>query len=118
MIEVGFDCLCRTFVFECHARLYALNALPSSPFSLVLPSRRLTRLKLIKIPATDGQTPLVIIHALAEALDIIRARSSRRLLHCSGVGGLVLRGELGGLRGGFSGRGGAAAEPAADCVAD
>jgi hypothetical protein len=91
----------------------------SFPLLLVRTSRRLTRLKLVKIPPTDRQTALVIIHALAEAPDIVCART--RLGHLRGrrVGGLVLCAELGGLGCGFGGgSGGPAAEPTADCVAD
>jgi hypothetical protein len=86
--------------------------------SLVLTSRRLTRLELVKIPSTDSQTALVVIHALAEALDVVCARTSLSLHLSSCVGGLVLSAELGGLGRGFSGGRGAAAEPAADCVAN
>ena len=85
---------------------------------LVLASRRLTRLELVKIPSTDGQTALVIVHALAEALDVVRTGTSLSLHLSSCVGGLVLSAELGGLGRSFSRGGGAAAEPAADCVAN
>jgi hypothetical protein len=98
--------------------LFVLRIIHMVQYStLVLTSRRLTSLKLVKIPPTNRQTTLVVIHALAEALDVICARTGLRHLSGRGVGGLVLCAELGGLGGGFGGGGGAATEPAADCVA-
>jgi hypothetical protein len=111
-------------ISEWHGRHIYCSPMPmplytsSSSLRLVRTSRRLTRLKLIQIPPTDSQTTLVIIHALAEAPNIIRTRRTR-LGHLRGVGGLVLCAELGGLGCcGFRGGGGPATEPAADCVAD
>lgn len=89
--------------------------------SLVRPSSRLTRLQLIQIPPTNRQTALVLIHALAEIVDIARTRTTRLHLAVgrSSRGVLVLCGEIRVLRrrGSRLGRG-AAAEPAADRVAD
>lgn len=85
---------------------------------LVLASRGLASLELVKIPTTDSQTTLVLIHALAEALDVVCARAGLRHLGGSLVGRLVLSREFRILGRGISGGGGAAAEPAADCVAD
>lgn len=83
---------------------------------LVLTSRSLTSLKLIQIPPTNAQTPLILIHALAEAINIIGTRA--RALLSTRVDSVLLR-ELGGLGGSLSRRGAAAAaEPASDCVAD
>jgi hypothetical protein len=59
---------------------------------------------------------LVLIHALAEALDIVCARA--RLRHLGGRIALVLCGELGILRRGVGGGGRTTAEEAADGVAD
>ncbi|KAH8623704.1 hypothetical protein IG631_21409 [Alternaria alternata] len=86
--------------------------------NLVLTSRRLAGLELIQVPATDSQTTLVLVHALAEALDIVCART--RLCHLSRrrASGLVLSGEFSVLRRGFGGGRGTASKPAADCVAD
>jgi hypothetical protein len=78
--------------------------------NLVLTSRRLAGLELVQVPATDSQTTLVLVHALAEALDIVCARTR--------VSGLVLGGEFSVLRRGFGGGRGTASKPAADCVAD
>jgi hypothetical protein len=126
--------LYKTLIFECHARCRCCQmqscqcrprSTPSPPYLslgsiliLVRASRRLASLKLIKIPPTNSQTTLVVVHALTEALDVVCARTG--LGHLSGrrVGRLVLCAELGGLGRGFGGGGGAATEPAADCVAD
>jgi hypothetical protein len=83
---------------------------------LVLARSLLARLQLIQVPPTNRQAPLVIIHALAKLIHIVRARTALLARH---VDLAVLLGEVGVLRrvGGGFGRG-AAAEPAADCVAD
>ena len=47
----------------------------SLPISLVLAARCLTRLELVQVPPANCQTTLVLVHALAEALNIIRART-------------------------------------------
>lgn len=81
---------------------------------LVLRSSLLARLQLIQIPPADGQAALVLIHALAEVVDV-------RLAGAALVGSLallVLLREVGVLGRGLGGRGGAAAEEAADGVAD
>jgi hypothetical protein len=85
---------------------------------LVLTSRRLAGLELVQVPATDSQTTLVLVHALAEALDIVCARTRLRHLSRRRVSGLVLSGEFSVLRRGFGGGRGTASKPAADCVAD
>ena len=101
-----------------------LGRLPVFPISrvfrcnLVLTGRRLAGLELVQVPATDSQTTLVLVHALAEALDIVRARTRLRHLSRRRVSGLVLGGEFSVLRRGFSGGRGTASKPAADCVAD
>jgi hypothetical protein len=103
---------------SCSIPIYIILLCPFSTH-LVLTSRRLTRLKLVQIPSTDGQASLVVIHALAELVDVVRACARALHLRDGAVGRLVLRGELGGCGGrGFGGRGAAATEPAADCVAD
>ena len=86
--------------------------------NLVLTSRRLAGLELVQVPATDSQTTLVLVHALAEALDIVCARTRLRHLSRRRVSGLVLGGEFSVLRRGFGGGRGTASKPAADCVAD
>ena len=48
--------------------------------TLILPSRRLTRLKLIQIPPTNRQAPLILIHALAEIVHVRRTRPTLRHL--------------------------------------
>jgi hypothetical protein len=84
---------------------------------LVLPSRLLTRLKLIHIPPTDTKAPLVLIHAPTEARHVLRTGTGLRLL--ARRVDLVRLLELGGRGGRLGGRAAAAArEPAADCVAD
>ena len=98
---------------EFHAHAYAIF-----PSLLVLSSRLLARLELVQVPATDSQTTLVLVHALAEALDIVCARTRLRHLSRRRVSGLVLSGEFSVLRRGFGGGRGAASKPAADCVAD
>ena len=85
---------------------------------LVLTGRRLAGLELVQVPATDSQTTLVLVHALAEALDIVCARTRLRHLSRRRVSGLVLGGEFSVLRRGFGGGRGTASKPAADCVAD
>lgn len=103
--------------------------LPTPSFPLILPRRSLARLQLIQIPPTDVHIPLVLRHAIRILLDVHRARALRLLalsaarvvqirIHCATglrvrVGGLfVLR--LFSRRG----RGGSAAEEAADGVPD
>jgi hypothetical protein len=86
--------------------------------NLVLTGRRLAGLELVQVPATDSQTTLVLVHALAEALDIVCARTRLRHLSRRRVSGLVLGGEFSVLRRGFGGGRGTASKPAADCVAD
>ena len=88
------------------------------PLQLVLTSRRLAGLELVQVPATDSQTTLVLVHALAEALDIVRARTRLRHLSRRRASGLVLSGEFSVLRRGFGGGRGTASKPAADCMAD
>jgi hypothetical protein len=104
--------------------VYAVYPFISSSFlrpvkHLILTSRRLTRLKLVQVPSTDSQASLVVVHALAELVDVVRACAGALHLRDGAVGGLVLCGELGGCGGrGFGRRGAAATEPAADSVAD
>ena len=86
--------------------------------NLVLTSRRLAGLELVQVPATDSQTTLVLVHALAEALDIVCARTRLRHLSRRRVSGLVLGGEFSVFRRGFGGGRGTASKPAADCVAN
>lgn len=83
--------------------------------ALVLTSRSLTSLELIKVPTANAQTTLVLIHTPAEAGDILGARPGLRLRACVD---LVLGLELGALEIGLSRRAAAAAEPTADGVAD
>jgi hypothetical protein len=71
--------------------------------NLVLTSSLLTSLELVKVPSADGQTALILVHAFAESVDIVRARA-RRLVHLCGVG-LVCLCEFGVLRSRLSGRG-------------
>ena len=49
---------------------------------------------MVKVPSTDGQAALVIVHALAEVSNIGLARAGLGLL--AEVGLLVLGGEIGG----------------------
>jgi hypothetical protein len=88
-----------------------LDLLPEYP-ALILASRGLASLELIQVPSTDGQATLVLVHALAEVVDVRRTCASR--LHLCGV--LVLLCEFRVLGRGFGGCGRAATEPAADCV--
>lgn len=88
----------------------------STRATLVLASSRLARLQLIEVPSTDSQAALVLVHALAELVDVVCASAGLRHLRGSRI--LVLLGELGVLGGGFGGGRGAATEPAADGVAD
>ena len=119
-----------------HLRIYAVFAIYASqiqslciflckhlsPFEFNtigrLTSRRLAGLELVQVPATDSQTTLVLVHALAEALVIVCARTRLRHLSRRRVSGLVLGGEFSVLRRGFGGGRGTASKPAADCVAD
>lgn len=84
-------------------------------YRLVLGSSSLASLELVKVPAADGETALVLVHALAEVGDV-GLTGARGLVR--GVGVRVLRLDL--LRLGLCrGRGrGAAAEEATDGVAD
>lgn len=98
-----------------------LSIPPSSSLHLILRSRLLTRLQLIQIPPTNRQTPLVLIHARPEVVDVVGAHALRGL----GVGhrrALVHAVVLGGHWSGFllllGGSTATAAEPAADGVAD
>jgi hypothetical protein len=84
---------------------------------LILSRRALARLELIQVPPADSKTTLVLIHALSEVVDVGRA-GTRRLLHLRRGGVLVLAGEFRRLGRRFGGSRGAAAEPAADGVAD
>ena len=63
------------------------------PTSLVLTSGSLARLELVQVPSADGQAALVLVHALAEVVDVGAACAGR--LHLCGA--LVLLGEVGGL---------------------
>lgn len=92
-----------------------LPALPHLFPHLILTSRTLTSLQLIQIPPTNRQTPAVLIHALPEIRHLVRAHARRRLVRHGAVCLFGLRGL--GLDGG-RGRGGAAAEEAADGVTD
>jgi hypothetical protein len=85
-------------------------------FHLVLTRSLLARLELIQVPPANRQAPLVVIHALSELIDVVGACAA--LLRAHVDLGVLLRevGVLGRVGGGF-GRG-AAAEPAAYCVAD
>jgi hypothetical protein len=85
-----------------------------SALPLVLAGCGLACLELVQVPAADGQAALVLVHALAEVVDVARTCAGR--LHLCRV--LVLLCEFGVLGRGVGGGGGAAAEPAADCVAD
>lgn len=73
--------------------------------NLVLSSRSLASLELIQIPAANGQAALVLIHALAEVVDVRGACT--RLLRLRR--GLVLLCEIRVLRRGLGGGGGRAA---------
>lgn len=97
--------------------LHSLSIQILSPLHipLILTSRSLASLELIKVPTADGQTALVLIHTPAKAGDVLGARPGLRLRACVD---LVLGLKLGALRVGLSGRAAAAAEPAADGVAD
>jgi hypothetical protein len=81
----------------------------------LVPARcRLARLQLIQVPPADCQVTAVFVHALAEAVDVLRAHARRLVVHLRGVGvGSVVV-----LRSGLCGRGGPTAKEAADCVAD
>jgi hypothetical protein len=107
MSPIKDKCKCRKIL--CH-----LSSTTDSYQPLVLRSSRLASLQLIQIPTADSQATLVIVHALAEAVHIIRA-SAASLAHGSL---LVLLLEVGVLRGLLGRRRGTAAEKAADCVAD
>jgi len=62
-----------------------------TPLHLVLRSSLLACLQLIQVPSANRQAPLVIVHALAEVVDIGRARAALR----RGVDLRVLLRELG-----------------------
>lgn len=88
---------------------------PQTHSTLILPRSRLARLELIQVPPADGKASLVLVHALAEVIDVGRADAALG----RGVDLLVLLGEVVVLGRGLGGRGGGAAgEPAADGVAD
>lgn len=75
------------------------SILPTTNTPLVLRSSLLARLQLIQIPPANRQAALVIVHALAEVVDVGLARAAlvrllRLLVLLSEVG--VLRGLLGG----------------------
>ena len=104
------------------SRLFSIQSF-SPPFRcislslLVVRSSLLASLELVQVPAADRQATLVLIHALAEVVDVGRANAAALLRR---VVLLVLLGEvgaLGRLLGGGSGRA-AAAEKTADGVAD
>lgn len=86
---------------------------------LILSSSLLTSLKLIKIPPTNAQRALILIHTLAESIDIVCASASRGALGVRLLLSVLLR-EVCGLGRCFGcGRGGGSAEEEiADCVAD
>ena len=81
---------------------------------LVPARRRLARLQLVEIPPADGQVAAVLIHTLAEAVDILCAHARRLLVHLRSVcvGGVVVLGS------GLCGRGASATEETADCMPD
>ena len=82
---------------------------------LVLRRSLLACLQLVQIPSANRQAALVLIHAFAEVVDVSRACTAL----CRCVDLLVLLRKVGVLGRVFGGRGrGAAAEPAAYCVAD
>jgi hypothetical protein len=98
------------------------------PTQLIRPSSLLTSLQLIQIPATDAHIPLILIHTAREILDVRRAGLVLRSA-ITARSGLVLAvveivvhglrvGVRGVLLGGLFLGGGAAAEEAADGVAD
>jgi hypothetical protein len=94
---------------------YFIRIFPHLPLSLVLTSGGLASLELIQVPAANGQTTLVLVHALAEVVDVSRA--STALLLCRGVDAVLL-GELSALGRCLSRRTAATAEPATDGVAN
>lgn len=98
-------------IFHCSSSIFTPFSLPH----LILTRRTLARLELIQVPAADRQVALVVVHAAFKALHFVGADGS--LLHvCVCVALLLLLFEGCGL--GFCWGGGAAAEEAADCVAD
>lgn len=58
--------------------------------SLVLASSCLASLQLIKIPPTDRQAALVLVHALSESIDIVLARAWRLIVVRLRGSGLLL----------------------------
>jgi hypothetical protein len=60
---------------------------------LVLTGGGLACLELVQVPSTDSQAALVLVHALAEVVDVGATCAGR--LHLGGA--LVLLGEVGGL---------------------
>ena len=68
---------------------------------LVLASRGLACLELVKVPSAYGQAALVVVHALAELIDVVCACTGG--LHLCGV--LVLLCEVGVLGSGLGGGG-------------
>ena len=69
----------------------SLSRYHEAPFHLVLRSSLLACLQLIQVPSANRQAPLVVVHALAEVVDIGRARAALR----RGVDLRVLLRELG-----------------------
>jgi hypothetical protein len=100
--------------------LVSISRTSPLPHALVLARRLLARLELVQVPSADGQAALVVVHALAEVVDVGSARAGRghlgSLRHLGCV--LVGLGELGVLGRGVRGGRRAAAEPAADGVAN
>ena len=87
---------------------------PYYPLLLILARGLLACLQLVQVPAADGQVAVVLRHAGVEVLDVTSA-------HTGGLGCLrllVLLCEVGVLGRGLGGRRAAAAEEAADGVAD
>lgn len=84
-------------------------------YTLVLTSRSLASLQLIQVPPADCQATLVLVHALAERVDVLSARPGLRLRRSVD---LVLLLELGALGRRLGRRAAATTEPAADGMAD
>lgn len=104
-----------------------LRRLPcyTSSSALIIPSRLLTSLKLLKVPPTNIQIAIILIHTVRKCLDIVCTRASGVLLgagvgvgvvHLAGLGVVVYW--LLVLFCWLSCLGGTAAEESADCVAD
>lgn len=97
---------------------FSIRVTFSPPCHLIRRSSRLTRLQLIQIIPTNRQVPLILVHALLETVDLGRTRLRALVVAVHRVLAVVLLGE--GLVGGSLGLGftAAAAEEAADRVAD